>query len=174
MRIVKVLGRLPIRWCTSDVIGSSVVRSATPRVPTHVYSGVCTAATTPGAPLSWKDSSNAASRSALDACSQPPQGVVSKVEPCWLPSPPPQLLTSKSTNTVTTIRISALWCIPHAENIPPLPVDRRNVATGRILALPPRPSFREARLSETGFQGISALGSLVHKGLGGRRPTQVR
>ena len=37
---VKVLVTLPIRWCTSGVIGSSEVRSATPRVPTHVYSGV--------------------------------------------------------------------------------------------------------------------------------------
>src|SRR5215212_4512757 len=46
---VKVLVTLPIRWCMSADIGSSEERSATPRVPTHVSSGVWTAAVTPGA-----------------------------------------------------------------------------------------------------------------------------
>jgi hypothetical protein len=69
---VKVLVRLPILWCTSGVIGSPEARSATPRARTHVYLEVCPAATTPGASLSLKDFSNAASRSALVACSPPP------------------------------------------------------------------------------------------------------
>src|SRR5215204_6978958 len=47
--IVNVLVTLPTRWCTSGLIGSLEVRSATPRARIHVYWGVCTAATTPGA-----------------------------------------------------------------------------------------------------------------------------
>ena len=73
---VKVLVTLPIRWYTSGVIGSSEARSATPRARIHVYSGVCTAATTPGAALCLKDFFSAASRSAVDACSPPPPAVV--------------------------------------------------------------------------------------------------
>src|SRR5215212_9415948 len=98
---VKVLVTLPIRWCTSGVIGSLEARSATPRAPTHVYSGVCTAATTPGASLSRNDFFNAASRSALDACSLPPVVCLPAVEPSLLPSPPLHPLPSRSTNPVT-------------------------------------------------------------------------
>jgi hypothetical protein len=41
--MVKVLVTLPIRWCTSGVIGSSECGSATPRARIHVSSGVWTA-----------------------------------------------------------------------------------------------------------------------------------
>src|SRR5215208_8236068 len=83
---VKVLVTLPIRWCTSGVIGSPEARSATPRARTHVYSGVCTAATTPGASLSLKDFLNAASRWALVGCSPPPLVWVAEAASPLLPS----------------------------------------------------------------------------------------
>lgn len=70
---MKVLVMLPMRWCTSGVIGSPEARSATPMACTHVKSGVCTAATTPGASLSLKDFLSAASRSAFDTCVPPPE-----------------------------------------------------------------------------------------------------
>src|SRR5918995_51164 len=125
---VKVLVTLPIRWYISGVIGSSELRSATPRARIHVYSGVCTAATTPGAELCWKAFFSAASRSAVDACSPPPPAVVvSAAESSSWPPPPPQLLTSIAANAVTTSPISHLWCIPHAKNIPPLPVEDRGI-----------------------------------------------
>src|SRR5215216_5703738 len=98
---VKVLVTLPIRWCTSGGIGSPEARSATPRVRTHVYRGVCTAATTPGASLPLKDFFNAASRSAVDACSPPPLVWVPAAESPLLPSSPPHPLPSRSTNPVT-------------------------------------------------------------------------
>src|SRR5215217_9258323 len=115
---VKVLVTLPIRWCTSGVIGSPEVRSATPRALTHVYWGVCTAATTPGASLSSKDFFNAASRSALVACSPPPLVWGPAAESPLLPSPPPHPIPRKSTNTATKSPLSHLrWCTPRA-NIP--------------------------------------------------------
>src|SRR5215218_2844517 len=98
---VKVLVTLPIRWCTSGVIDSPEARSATPRARTHVYRGVCTAATTPGASLSLKDFSNAASSSAVDACSLSPVVWVPAAESPLLPSPPLHPLPSRSTNPVT-------------------------------------------------------------------------
>src|SRR5215213_9042211 len=97
---VKVLMMLPILWCTSGVIGSPEARSATPRVLTHVYWGVCTASTTPGASLSLKDFFNAASRSALVACSPPPLACVPAAESPLLPLPPPHPLPSRSSNPV--------------------------------------------------------------------------
>src|SRR5215210_3840797 len=154
---VKVLLTLPIRWCTSGVIGSSEERSATPRVSTHVYWGVWIAATTPGAPLSEKDCSNAAFRASSGAwspppvevaCSVPSVVVVSSAESSsWLLPPPPQLLTRTAANAVTTSTISRLWYIPYAKNIPSLPVDQRNDATGRTLVLPTNLSFREDKLA---------------------------
>src|SRR5215207_8859505 len=97
---VKVLVTLPIRWCTSGVIGSPEARSATPRALTHVYWEVCTAATTPGASLSLKDFFNAASRSALVARWPPPLVWVPAAESPLLPSPPLHPLPSRSTNPV--------------------------------------------------------------------------
>jgi hypothetical protein len=98
---VKVLVTLPIRWYTSGVIGSSEVRSTPPRARIHVYSGVCTAATTPGASLSLKDFFNAASRSALVACSPPLLVWVPAAESPLLPSPPLHPFPSRSTNPIT-------------------------------------------------------------------------
>src|SRR5215210_7489702 len=161
----------------SGVIGSLEVRSATPRARTHVYSGVWTAATTPGASLSEKDCSNAASRASSGACPLSPiviltacsvssvVVVVSSAESCsWLPLPPPQLLTSIAANKVRKSPLSHLshlsWCIPRA-NIPHSfrPVDHLHGATGRNLALPIRPSFREdpssRQLMNRGQRGLS-------------------
>src|SRR5215203_6635249 len=119
---VKVLVTLPIRWCTSGVIGSLEARSATPRAPIQVYWGVCTAATTPGASLSLNDFSNAASRSASDACSMPPVVRVPAPESPWPPPPPPHPLPSRITNTVTKRPlIHNRWCIPWANNLNPFP-----------------------------------------------------
>jgi hypothetical protein len=101
MVAVKVLVTLPIRWCTSGVIGFLEARSATPRAPTHVYWGVCTAATTPGASLSRKDFFNAASRSALDAHPLPPVVCLPAAESPWPPPPPLHLIPSRMTNPVT-------------------------------------------------------------------------
>jgi hypothetical protein len=113
---VKVLLTLPIRWCMSADIGSSEPMSATPRVSTHVYSGVWTAATTPGASLSEKDCSNAAFRASSGAC---------PVSPVVVVSPPPQLLTSRAANAATTSPISRLLRIPYVKNILLLPVEDR-------------------------------------------------
>src|SRR5918998_3607523 len=147
--MVKVLVTLPIRWWTSGVIGFSEERSATPRVSNHVSSGVWTAATTPGAPLSENDSSNAAFRASTGTCPlSAVVVVVSSTESSWpAPPSPPHPLTTRAANAVTTSTIGHLWGIPHAKNIPPLPVeDRRNDATWRNLARPLRPSFRELKL----------------------------
>src|SRR5215210_9489038 len=92
---------LPIRWCTSGVIGFPEARSATPMACTHVYRGVCTAATTPGASLSLKDFFSAASRSASIACSPPLLVWVPAAESPLLPSPPPHPLPSRSNNAIT-------------------------------------------------------------------------
>src|SRR5919112_4755195 len=98
---VKVLVTLPILWCISGVIGLPLARSATPLACTHVKSGVCTAAITPGASLSSKDFFSAASRSALVACSPSLLEWVPAEESPLLPSPPPHPLPSRSTNPLT-------------------------------------------------------------------------
>src|SRR5215217_3247363 len=116
---VKVLVMLPILWCTSGVIGSPEARSATPRVLTHVYWGVCTAATTPGASLSLKDFFNAASRSSLVACSPPPLVCVPAAESPLLPLPPPHPIPSKSTNTRSRKALSATSVGAHRERTSP-------------------------------------------------------
>src|SRR5215204_1829236 len=105
---VKVLVTLPTLWCTSGVIGSPEARSATPIARTHVKSGGCTAATTPGASLSLKDFLSAASRSAFDTCVPPPE-VCLRAAPSLPPSPPlhpppsrsPSPLTSSSPSSAT-------------------------------------------------------------------------
>src|SRR5215211_4045201 len=108
---VKVLVMLPILWCTSGVIGSPEARSATPRARTHVYSGVCTAATTPGASLSLNDFFSAASRSAVGACSLPPAVCLPSPE-TFRPLPPLHPIPSRSTNTVTKMpTFHARWYV---------------------------------------------------------------
>src|SRR5215210_946598 len=148
---VKVLVMLPIRWCTSGVIGFPEARSATPMACTHVYRGACTAATTPGASLSLKDFFSAASRSAVIACSPPLLVWVPAAESPLLPSPPPHPLPSRSTNRIA--RIAAFHierCIfwtnkrdPSQSAIDPY------TRTGRKPPPPPAPTFLNATSRKT-------------------------
>src|SRR5215217_2609674 len=144
--MVKVLVTLPIRWCTSGVIVSSEVRSATPRARTHAYSAVWTAATTPGAPLSEKDCSNAASRASSGACPLSPiviviacsvssVVVVSSAESSWLP-PPPATATHQHSRQQGQEKPPQPPLLVHttSEHPPPLPVDHRYGGTERNLA----------------------------------------
>src|SRR5215212_3615751 len=117
---VKVLVTLPIRWCTSADIGSSEERSATPRVPTHVSSGVWTAAITPGAPVSKKDCSKAAFRASWDKRASSDACFSSACSSSW-PPPPPQPLASRSVNAATKSPTNhnrrspqlVVMCLPH-------------------------------------------------------------